>query len=127
MPLKWRSQRLKVFGIIASIGVLLFLFHEEIPILQNIHPVVFGFVLVVAACIFFNFLGQKQFGPTKRRKFNLSEQIPGLLIASVVLLIVMGFAANSKVNYCLWILPACVVLSCHFHLFQTHGKNKKSN
>lgn len=88
---------MKVFGIIASIGVLLFLFHEEIPILQNIHPVVFGFVLVVAACIFFNFLGQKQFGPTKRRKFNLSEQIPGLLIASVVLLIVIGFAANSKV------------------------------
>jgi hypothetical protein len=88
---------LKVFGIISILGALLFLFHEEIPILQNIHPVVFGFVLVVSGCIFFNFLAQKRFGPTKRKKFNLSEQIPGLLIASVVVLIVIGAATKSKV------------------------------
>lgn len=88
---------MKVSGIILILGGLLFLFHEEIPILQNIHPVVFGFILVVAGCIFFNFLAQKRFGPTKRKKFNLSEQIPGLLIASVVVLIVIGVAAKSKV------------------------------
>jgi len=58
---------LKVSGIIISIGGLLFLFHKEIPVLQNIHPVVFGFVLVVSGCIFFNFLAQKRFGPTKRK------------------------------------------------------------
>ena len=88
---------MKVSGIIASLGVLLFLFHTKIPILQDIHPVVFGFVIVVAGCIFFNLLAQKRFGPTKRKKFNLSEQIPGLLIASIVLLIVIGVATKSKV------------------------------
>ena len=88
---------MKISGIISILGALLFLFHGEIPILQKIHPAVFGFVLVVAACIFFNFLGQKRFGPTKRKKFNLSEQIPGLLIISVVLLIVIGLATKSKV------------------------------
>ncbi|MEJ2223216.1 MAG: hypothetical protein P8X80_20740 [Desulfobacterales bacterium] len=75
---------------------LLFVFHEKIPFLQNIHPVVFGFILVVVACIFLNLLGEKRFGPTKRKKFNLSEQIPGLLIASVIVLIVIGAATKSK-------------------------------
>jgi hypothetical protein len=97
MSEKLGQQKLKVFGIISSLGVILYLLRKEIPILQNVHPAVFGFIFVVVACIFFNFLGQKQFGPTKRKKFNLSEQIPGLLIASVVLLIVIGLAAKSKV------------------------------
>jgi len=95
--MKLSQQKLKGLGIISILCVLLYFLRKEIPILQNIHPIVFGFVFVVVACIFFNFLGQKQFGPTKRKKFNLSDQIPGLLIASVVSLIVIGFAAKSKV------------------------------
>jgi len=94
--MKLRQQQLKLFGIISSLIVLLYFLRKEIPILQDIHPVVFGFVFVVVVCIFFNLLGEKQFGPTKRKKFNLSEQIPGILTASVVLLIVIGFAAKSK-------------------------------
>ena len=82
---------------ISSLGVMLLFLRKEIPILQDLHPVVFGFVFVVVACIFFNFLGEKRFGPKKRKKINLSDQIPGLLIALVVLLIVIGFAAKSKV------------------------------
>jgi|GEM_PF-6262186 len=92
-----KQQKLKILGIISSLGVFLYFLRNQIPILQDMHPVVFGFALVVVACIFFNVMGQKEFGPTKRKKFILSEQIPGLLIASVVLLIVIGFAANSKI------------------------------
>ena len=87
---------MKIFGLLSILGALLFVFHEKIPFLQNIHPVVFGFILVVVACIFLNLLGEKRFGPTKRKKFNLSEQIPGLLIASVIVLIVIGAATKSK-------------------------------
>jgi hypothetical protein len=89
-------KKLKIFGIISSLGVLLYFFHKKYSVLQDIHPVVYGFVLVVVTCISLNFLGRKKFGPTKKKKFNLSEQLPGLLIASVVLLIVIGFAVKSK-------------------------------
>jgi hypothetical protein len=97
MSEKLGQQKLKAFGIVSGLGVLLYLLRKGIPILQNVHPVVFGFIFVVGGCILFNLLGQKQFGPTKRKKFNLSQQIPGLLIFSVVLLIVIGVAIKSKV------------------------------
>jgi hypothetical protein len=97
MSEKLGQQKFKVFGIVSGLGVILYLLRKGIPILQNVHPVVFGFIFVVVACILFNFLGQKQFGPTKKKKFNLSEQIPGLLIFSVILLIVIGVATKSKV------------------------------
>ena len=97
MSEKLGQQKLKAFGIVSGLGVILYLLRKGIPILQNVHPVVFGFIFVVGACILFNLLGQKQFGPTKRKKFKLSEQIPGLLIFSVVLLIVIGVATKSKV------------------------------
>jgi len=97
MSEKLGQQKIKAFGIVSGLGVILYLLRKAIPILQNVHPAVFGFIFVVGACILFNFLGQTQFGPTKRKKFNLSEQIPGLLIFSVVLLIVIGVATKSKV------------------------------
>lgn len=97
MSEKLGQQKLKVFGIVSGLGVILYLLRKGIPTLQNIHPAIFGFIFVVGACILFHFLGQNQFGPTKRKKFNLSEQIPGLLIFSVVLLIVIGVATKSKV------------------------------
>jgi hypothetical protein len=97
MSEKLGQQKIKAFGIVSGLGVILYLLRKGIPVLQNVHPAVFGFIFVVGACILFNFLGQKQFGPTKKRKFNLSEQIPGLLIFSVVLLIVIGVATKSKV------------------------------
>jgi hypothetical protein len=97
MSEKLEQQKLKAFGIASILGAILYLLRKGIPILQNVHPAVFGFIFVIGACLLFNFLGQRQFGPTKRKKFNLSEQIPGLLIFSVVLLIVIGIATKSKV------------------------------
>jgi hypothetical protein len=97
MSEKLGQLKLKAFGIVSALGVILYLLRKGIPMLQNVHPVVFGFIFVVGGCILFNLLGQKQFGPAKRKKFNLSEQIPGLLIFSVVLLIVIGVATKSKV------------------------------
>jgi hypothetical protein len=97
MSEKLGQQKIKAFAIVSGLGVILYILRKGIPILQNVHPVVFGFIFVVGACILFNFLGQKQLGPTKRKKFKLSEQLPGLLIFSVVLLIVIGAATKSKV------------------------------
>jgi hypothetical protein len=57
---KLGQLKLKAFGIVSTLGIILYLLRKEIPILQNVHPVVFGFIFVVGGCILFNLLGQNR-------------------------------------------------------------------